>query len=637
MAAPRGVAERGGVAEGGGQEVLVEDGVARVGGAHRRHELVVEGLQPLRAGGRVGRQAAGRALDLARGLVEGVVAEHAVDRPQLAREPREGGDEARADPVAVLPEARERAADGGLEVVVRVPGRDGREEDPVVERRPLGRAVAAVALGPLVLVHVDEHVEPAPGGEPRQPRDLGHVGLVEPARRRLERLPGDAEADRVHAPRAQPRDVLAVEARPLGRAVGVIRRDLVGDVDAVQHDGAAAAVDERAALDLQRRRGGARREREQDGEQQQERASRQPNRRATRAAPAARAARAPGPARRAARTAARRPPSARRPRSPRSATRSASAPSRRARVRAAATSSPARCASSAATSSSIPDAGGSEETATTARVALAERAQRRAQVAPRAQRDLAEVGLGHHEHVGDLHDPGLEELQGVAGARLDHDRGRVGRLGDLRLGLADADRLDHDDVEGGGQRLGGRAGGGGEPAEPLARRGRADEQPAVGRVGVDPRAVAEQRRRPSAWTSGRRRARRRCGRRRARRARARSAASTCPAPGGPVTPTTCAGASPPSRAGETSASSAATCSRAAGVRFSIRFSAAGAAARSRSRSRAPSSAPLTGALDTIRAGPLGLRLVVRAARSSARPRPRGAARGRCRRPGGGAG
>ena len=79
-----------------------------------------------------------------------------------------------------------------------------------------------------------------------------------------------------------------------------------------------------------------------------------------------------------------------------------------------------------------------------------------------------------------------------------------------------------------------------------------------------------------------------------RQARASALSSVdLPAPGGPVTPTTCAGASPPSREGETSASSAATCSRAAGVRFSIRFSAAGAAARSRSRSRAPSSAPFT--------------------------------------------
>ena len=51
-----------------------------------------------------------------------------------------------------------------------------------------------------------------------------------------------------------------------------------------------------------------------------------------------------------------------------------------------------------------------------------------------------------------------------------------------------------------------------------------------------------------------------------------------PAPGGPVTPTRWAGASPPSASGETSASSAAARSRPAGERSSIRFRAAGAAA-----------------------------------------------------------
>ena len=86
-----------------------------------------------------------------------------------------------------------------------------------------------------------------------------------------------------------------------------------------------------------------------------------------------------------------------------------------------------------------------------------------------------------------------------------------------------------------------------------------------------------------------------------RQARASALSSVdLPAPGGPVTPTTCAGASPPSRAGETSASSAAICSRAAGARFSTRFSAAGAAVRSRSRSRAPSSAPFTAPRARIR-------------------------------------
>ena len=65
-----------------------------------------------------------------------------------------------------------------------------------------------------------------------------------------------------------------------------------------------------------------------------------------------------------------------------------------------------------------------------------------------------------------------------------------------------------------------------------------------------------------------------------------------PAPGGPVIPTTCAGASPPSASGDTAASSAAISGRTAWERFSTRFSAAGAAARSRSRSRRPRSAPV---------------------------------------------
>ncbi len=68
-----------------------------------------------------------------------------------------------------------------------------------------------------------------------------------------------------------------------------------------------------------------------------------------------------------------------------------------------------------------------------------------------------------------------------------------------------------------------------------------------------------------------------------------------PAPGGPVTPTTCPGASAPSAAGETSRISAPAWSRSSAALLSSRFSAAGAAARSRSRRRAPSAepAPLT--------------------------------------------
>ena len=97
---------------------------------------------------------------------------------------------------------------------------------------------------------------------------------------------------------------------------------------------------------------------------------------------------------------------------------------------------------------------GAEETATTG----ASRSPSERSAACRSRRarvgHLAEVGLGDHEHVGHLHDPGLEELQHVAGARLDDDGDGVGGLGDLGLGLADADGLDHDDVERGGRAPG---------------------------------------------------------------------------------------------------------------------------------------------------------------------------------------
>ena len=127
------------------------------------------------------------------------------------------------------------------------------------------------------------------------------------------------------------------------------------------------------------------------------------------------------------------------------------------------------------------------------RRAAAERAQRGAQVAHGALGDRAEVGLGDDEHVRHLHDPGLEELEHVAGTRLHDDRDRVGRLGDLGLGLPDADGLDDDDVERRRERLRRGARRGREAAQALSRRHRADEDAAVGRVGVDPRAVAEQR------------------------------------------------------------------------------------------------------------------------------------------------
>ena len=76
---------------------------------------------------------------------------------------------------------------------------------------------------------------------------------------------------------------------------------------------------------------------------------------------------------------------------------------------------------------------------------------------------------------------------------------------------------------------------------------------------------------------------------RARQTRASAPRSVdFPAPGGPVTPITWAGASPPSAAGPTAAASAAAAARPAGELFSTALQTAGAAARSRARSRSVS-------------------------------------------------
>jgi hypothetical protein len=54
------------------------------------------------------------------------------------------------------------------------------------------------------------------------------------------------------------------------------------------------------------------------------------------------------------------------------------------------------------------------------------------------------VGLVDHDDVGDLHDPGLQRLDGVAGARHEDEDDRVGVVDDVDLGLADPDRLQED-------------------------------------------------------------------------------------------------------------------------------------------------------------------------------------------------
>ena len=111
----------------------------------------------------------------------------------------------------------------------------------------------------------------------------------------------------------------------------------------------------------------------------------------------------------------------------------------------------------------------------------------------RPVRSLA-IRLVHDEDVGDLHDPGLERLDLVAGARHQHDDRDVGGADDVHFVLAHADRFDEDDVLAGGvedeRGVGGRAR---QPAEVAARRHAADEDAGVGDVRLHADAVAEDR------------------------------------------------------------------------------------------------------------------------------------------------
>ena len=131
-------------------------------------------------------------------------------------------------------------------------------------------------------------------------------------------------------------------------------------------------------------------------------------------------------------------------------------------------------------------------------------------------------------------------------ATVSHD------LLDVGLGLAHADRLDHDDVEGGRERLRGLAGGRarGRRAGRRRRSSGSARRRRAGRARCARGRRAASRR--SASRTGRPPARRRCARRRARRATSAESSDDLPAPGGPVSPITCAGGSPPSAAGETS-------------------------------------------------------------------------------------
>ncbi len=104
------------------------------------------------------------------------------------------------------------------------------------------------------------------------------------------------------------------------------------------------------------------------------------------------------------------------------------------------------------------------------------------------------VGLVDDEDVGNLENAGLEQLHRVAAAGLKCDDCRVGEFGDFDLGLADADRLDDDDVQPEriheGSRVAGRSG---KPAQMPAAGHRTNEDVGVGEVLRQTNAVAQNR------------------------------------------------------------------------------------------------------------------------------------------------
>jgi hypothetical protein len=103
------------------------------------------------------------------------------------------------------------------------------------------------------------------------------------------------------------------------------------------------------------------------------------------------------------------------------------------------------------------------------------------------------VGLVDDDDVGDLHDPGLQRLDAVAGARDEDEDDRVGVVDDVDLGLADADGLEEDVVLAAGvHQQGGLERRLAQPAEGAAVGHRADEDARVEEVLGQADAVAEE-------------------------------------------------------------------------------------------------------------------------------------------------
>ncbi len=102
------------------------------------------------------------------------------------------------------------------------------------------------------------------------------------------------------------------------------------------------------------------------------------------------------------------------------------------------------------------------------------------------------VGLVHHEDIGNLENPGLDGLDVVPQPGDHHHQRGMGGADDFHLVLADADRLDDDDIPPHGiEDADDIVGGAGESAEVSAGPERADENAVVGGVPVHADAIAQ--------------------------------------------------------------------------------------------------------------------------------------------------
>jgi hypothetical protein len=110
-----------------------------------------------------------------------------------------------------------------------------------------------------------------------------------------------------------------------------------------------------------------------------------------------------------------------------------------------------------------------------------------------ALREPPVIALVHHDHVRDLHDAGLDELQDIARAGLNHETYRVDDVLYVRLGLSDAGRLHEHAIVGSSQHFDAGVRGLREPARFTRGRERAHEDARVFRIERHARAIPEQR------------------------------------------------------------------------------------------------------------------------------------------------